>query len=454
MEYGALCLIPVAVVIVTALLTRRTLECMLLGALVGFIILDPNPGKWIANFFGAFYTVVGDATTVWIILVCGLFGTLIAIIEKSGGTEGFAELATKVAKGRKSALITTWILGIIVFIDEYLNALAVGFAMRKVTDKYNIPREELAYVANSTGATVCVLIPFTTWSAFMISQIVEVLGLDASEGTATYLHVIPWILYGWISVLIVPLFIFKVIPAFGPMKKARERAEAGQTLPDSTVEQVMTEESEKISDKKPKAINFWLPMLILAVVTIITSEMLYGVSAGIISAAILYAPQKILKPKDFLDTGIKGFEEMFLVLAIVVAAFVLQQANDGLGLTTYVIGKVEPILSPSLLPVFSFLVVAILAFCTGSFWGVAAIAFPIILPLATSMDINVMLAAGAVVSGASFGSQSCFYSDAATLTCKSTQISNNDYARNVLPILAVPLLLGVIAFLIAGIVTA
>lgn len=454
MEYGALCLIPVAIVIGMALITRRTLESLLVGAFVGFIIMDPNPVNFFTNFINAFYAVIADTTTIWVILVCGLFGSLIAIIEKSGGTEGFAKLATKVAKGRKSALVATWILGIIVFIDEYLNALAVGFAMRKVTDKYNIPREELAYVANSTGATVCVLIPFTTWSAFMISQIVEVLGLDASEGTTTYLGVIPWVLYGWISVLVVPLFIFKIIPAFGPMKKARARAEAGQTLPDSTVNQIEEKPENAVPDNKARAMNFIIPMLVLAVITVALGEILYGVIAAILVAAILYGPQKIMKPTAFLDAGIKGFEEMFLVLALVVTAFVLQQANDGLGLTMYVINAVEPILSPKLLPFFAFLVVAGLAFCTGSFWGIAAIAFPIILPLAQSMDINVLLAAGAVVSGASFGSQACFYSDAATLTCKATQINNSDYMRSVLPILAIPFALGLIAFLVAGIITA
>lgn len=454
MEYGALCLIPVAVVIGMALVTRRTLESLLVGAFVGFIIMDPNPIKFFTNFINAFYTVIADTTTIWVILVCGLFGSLIAIIEKSGGTEGFAKLATKVAKGRKSALITTWILGIIVFIDEYLNALAVGFAMRKVTDKYNIPREELAYVANSTGATVCVLIPFTTWSAFMISQIVKVLGIDAGEGTTTYLGVIPWVLYGWISVLVVPLFIFKVIPVFGPLKKAKARAEAGQTLPDSTHEEITAKVDKAVPEEKARAVNFIIPMLILAAVTIILGEILYGVIAAIVACAIMYAPQKIMKPAKFLDSGIKGFEEMFLVLALVVTAFVLQQANDGLGLTAYVINAVEPVLSPKLLPFFSFFVVAGLAFCTGSFWGIAAIAFPIILPLAQSMDINVLIAAGAVVSGASFGSQACFYSDAATLTCKATQITNSDYMRNVLPILAVPFVLGLVAFLIAGVVTA
>ena len=451
-HYGALSLIPAAVVIITALFTRRTLEPLLLGSIIGFIILEGT------NFFYAWldavYVVMMDGVTVWVILVCGLFGSLVALLEKSGGALGFSDIASRLVKSRKSALIGTWILGIIVFIDDYLNALAVGTAMRKVTDKYGVPREFLAYVINSTGATVCVLIPFSTWSAFMAGQLEASGAAEAGFGTATYISAIPFILYGWVAVLVVPLIILKVIPIWGPMKKVEQRVlETGQTFPDSTL-QIAEEETQivKTFDKKPRAMNFIIPMLILGGVVMVTSDMLIGVIIAIVSCVVLYAPQRLMKPAEYGDTAISGFMDMVLVLAIVCAAFFLQQANDALGLTPYVIEKVEPILSPAMMPAISFLVIGFLAFATGSFWGVAAIAFPIIVPLSASMDVNILLACGAVISGAAFGSHSCFYSDAVTLTCASTQIRNSDYARAVLPILALPLALGFIAFVIAGMV--
>lgn len=451
-HYGAISLIPAAVVIVTALFTRRTLEPLLLGSIVGYILLS-GTGFFYA-WLDAVYVVMMDATTVWVILVCGLFGSLVALLEKSGGALGFPEIASKAIKSRKTSLIGTWILGIIVFIDDYLNALAVGTAMRQITDRYGVPREFLAYVINSTGATVCVLIPFSTWSAFMAGQLESSGAAEAGMGTATYISSIPFILYGWIAVLLVPLFIMKIIPVFGPMKKAEQRVlETGQTFPDSTKHLHIEEDTTKTeSGKKPKAMNFIIPMLILAVTVVVTSDMLIGVIFGLVSCIILYAPQKLMKAHEFGDTAVSGFMDMVLVLAIVCAAFFLQQANDALGLTPYVIEKVEPILSPGLLPAISFLIIGLLAFATGSFWGVAAIAFPIIVPLAQTMDVNVLVACGAVISGAAFGSHSCFYSDAVTLTCASSQIQNSDYARTVLPLLLVPFILGIIAFLIVGLV--
>ena len=450
-HYGALSLIPAAVVIVTALWTRRTLEPLLLGSIVGYIIVA-GKGFFYA-WLDAVYTVMMGATTAWVILVCGLFGSLVALLEKSGGAMGFTAIASKVIKNRKAALAGTWILGIIVFIDDYLNALAVGTAMRKITDNYKVSREFLAYVINSTGATVCVLIPFSTWSAFMAGQLEASGAAEAGMGTAAYISTIPFILYGWIAVIIVPLFFLKVIPVWGPMKKAEKRAaETGQTFPDSTLSIAQKEEENQVVyEKQPKAMNFIVPMVVLGVVCVMTSDMLIGVIVSLVVCVIMYLPQKLMKPSEFGDVCVDGFKEMVLVLAIVCAAFFLQQANDALGLTPYVIEKVEPILNPTLLPAITFLIIGLLAFATGSFWGVAAIAFPIIVPLAASMDVNILVACGAVISGAAFGSHSCFYSDAVTLTCASSQIQNSDYARTVLPILALPFALGVAAFLIIGV---
>lgn len=449
-HFGALSLIPALVVIVTALLTRRTLEPLLLGSIVGFIILE-GTGFFYA-WLDAVYVVMMDATTAWVILVCGLFGSLVALLEKSGGAKGFSNIASKYLQGRKSSLIGTWILGIIVFIDDYLNALAVGTAMRGITDKYGVPREFLAYVINSTGATVCVLIPFSTWSAFMAGQLEASGAAEAGMGTATYISSIPFILYGWVAVIIVPLFILKVIPVWGPMRKAEQRVlETGQTFPDSTKDLMLQQEEVEETGQKYRAMNFVIPMLVLAAGVFITSDMLIGVILGIVSCIVLFAPQRLMKPSEFGDTAVRGFADMVLVLAIVCAAFFLQQANDALGLTPYVIEKVEPILSPALLPAITFIVIGLLAFATGSFWGVAAIAFPIIVPLAGTMDVNILVACGAVISGAAFGSHSCFYSDAATLTSAAAQIRNSDYARTVLPLLVLPFALGIIAFLIVGI---
>ncbi|HHY91427.1 MAG TPA: sodium:proton antiporter, partial [Clostridiales bacterium] len=232
-HHGVISLIPVAVVILSAILTKRTTESLLFGSIAGFIALHG------VNFFmpwlDAVYEVMMDSTTAWVILLFSLFGSLIALLEKSGGALGFSKFAVKVTKSRGISLTVTWILGIIVFIDDYLNALAVGSVMRQVTDHYRVSREMLAYVVNSTGAAVCVLIPFSTWSAFMAGQLEANNVLVNGSATAAYIASIPYSFYAWTAVLIVPLIIWKIVPIYGGMKKAEMRAlETGQVFPEGS----------------------------------------------------------------------------------------------------------------------------------------------------------------------------------------------------------------------------
>jgi tetracycline resistance efflux pump len=453
-HYGLISLIPVLMVVLLAFVTRRTFEPLLIGSIVGFILLEG--GGFFPAWMDAVYVVMMDGVTVWIILVCGLFGSLIKLLEKSGGALGFSDMATKNTKSRNASLMVTWILGIIIFVDDYLNALSVGAAMRKVTDHYKVPREMLAYVINSTGAAVCVLIPFSTWSAFMAGQLEANNVLAGGTGTGAYIATIPFILYAWVAVIIVPFFALRILPRFGPMKIAEARAEAsGQMFPDSMmgVNGIMPE-LESIPLGTPKVINFVVPMLLLAGVTVYTEDMLVGVILAIVTCAVMFIPQKLMSINAFFDYSLEGFKDMILVLGIIVAAFFLQQANEGLGLTPFVIETVEPFMSAALLPAIAFVVVGFLAFATGSFWGVAAIAFPIIIPLAATVGVNQFLVSGAIISAAAFGSHTCFYGDAVTLTCASSQIENMDYAKTAIPLVVVPTVIAIIAFIIMGTIMA
>jgi Na+/H+ antiporter NhaC len=445
MEYGAICLVPSALVIILALATRRILEPLLVGAVTGFLI-SAGPSGFFTAFIDATYTVMMDATTVWIALVVGLFGVLIIWLDKGGGAQGFSDLVQKVATSRKKVLMATWILGIVVFIDDYINAMAVGAAMRKLSDKFNVSREYLAYIINSTGTDVCVLIPATTWFAFMVAQM-EAVGIEG--GVSAYLATIPFLFYPWIAVLVVPLVILGVIPMYGPMKKAEERAKAGQVLPESTYEEYKDQTGSEDA-KKSSALNFIIPMLVAAIVTITTGEALYGVIIALVVCFLMFVPQRLMKFWELCDGLVQGFRDMLFVIMLIIIAFILQQANDSIGLTDYVITNVSSVISSGLLPAVCFVTIALLMFVVGSFWGIAAISFPIVIPLAQAMDVNLYLASASIISASAFGSQACFFSDAATITCGATQIRNMDYARSALPYIAIPFVLATILFVIFG----
>ncbi|NLM08470.1 MAG: sodium:proton antiporter, partial [Clostridiales Family XIII bacterium] len=421
-NYGIVSLIPVTVVIVTAVISKKTVEPLILGALVGYVIL--YKASFFTEFLYGFTEIISENS--WFVLVFGLYGMVILLLEQSGGALGFGEFGTKIAKTRASSLIITWILGIIVFIDDYLNNLGVGTAMRNITDKHNVAREYLAYVINSTGAAVCVLVPMSSWAILMIS-IYDGLGVQVNGSSFTaYVHTIPFMFYAWAAVLIVPLIALKIIPMWGPMKKAQLRADEGQLFPEnSQVKQIGGYE-----DIKPTSMwNFILPMVALTAVTIYTNDILIGMAVGFIVCLVLYLPQKIMTLTELCTHSVEGFKSMVLCTAIVLSAFLLQKANGELGLTEYVISVAEPVINAKLLPVISFIICSVIAAFTGSFWGTMTIASPILIPLATTLGADTILVGGAIVSAGAFGSHTCFFGDAVTLASAVTGISNTDYAR-------------------------
>ena len=155
----------------------------------------------------------------WVIIVCGLMGSLITLLMRVGAADAFSHALAAKATGARSALLYTWLLGLLIFIDDYLNALAVGSAMRKVTDKFKVSREKLAYVVDSTAAPVCVLVPVSTWAVFF-SGVLEASDVaEPGEGMALYLSAIPYMLYPWIAAVMVPLVAMGKIPALCMMKK-------------------------------------------------------------------------------------------------------------------------------------------------------------------------------------------------------------------------------------------
>mgnify|MGYP003496269739 FL=1 len=137
MNFGLWSLIPVLVIIIFALITKDTFFSLFMGVLTGFLMVaGGHPITAFNKFIDSLYTVMTDANTAWVLLICGLFGSLIMLITEAGGALGFSHLAEKVLKTRTATLIGTWVLGIIVCVDDYLNCLAVGAAVRKIADKF------------------------------------------------------------------------------------------------------------------------------------------------------------------------------------------------------------------------------------------------------------------------------------------------------------------------------
>jgi Na+/H+ antiporter NhaC len=454
MEYGILILIPILLVLGLALWTKSTFISILGGVVAAYIMLaNFNPVDGFMGFIDGFYVTATDDGTVWVLLVVALFGALIALMQDSGGVLGFSSITQKLLKTRKSALLGTWVLGIIIFVDDYLNCLAVGAAVRDLTDEHRVPREMLAYIVNSTGVTVCAIIPFSTWGAFMGTQM-ETAGMTGElSAVAAYIQAIPFIAYGWLAVLTVPLVILGIIPLFGPMKKANTRAlETGEVLsPESKAALVELPDEEKTMEgKKLRAINFLAPIILVAIVTVVTEDMVVGLFLAIILCLIMYLPQKLMTFNQFISSLMRGLTDMFPLIIIILLAYMFVDVNTSLGLIDMLIEGATGTVNPAFLPVMIFVVIGLLSFASGSFWGLAAIAFPIVGPLAMALGVPYALASGALISAVCFGGHICLYSDTVILTAASTQVTNVDYFKTSAPLVAIPFAVSIVVFLILG----
>ncbi|ABN61730.1 sodium:proton antiporter [Shewanella baltica] len=456
-EPTALSLIPPLVVLVLAIWLRRPILSLIIGAVTGFLLLDPS--QVLNNFASVSLKVMADETIGWLILVCGGFGALIALLVRTGGALAFGRNALRFAKGPKSSLLMTFILGIVIFIDDYLNALTVGETMKRVTDKFKVSREMLAYVVDSTAAPVCVLVPLSTWAVFFGGLLVDNGVAAEGQGIAVYMQAIPYMLYAWLAVAMVLLVVLGIVPAIGPMKTAQLRAAQGEPAEAQVdFDQVQTsdeyavkaiEEEFKHADNHGKLHNFLVPIGLLVAFTVYFDiDVWKGLLATLVITIPYYAVQRLMPLSEMMDQMIDGFKSMLPAISTVIAAFVFKDVCDQLLLPQYVIESLSPFMTPKLLPAVVFLSMAILAFATGSSWGIFAVTIPIVMPLAKSVGADIPLVIGALLSASSFGSQACFYSDSTVLAAQGSGCNLVSHAVTQLPYALIAAVLAFIGFIV------
>ena len=453
MDYGVLTLVPILIVILIALTTKRTLEALMVGTLSTYIITDGF--GFLHAWIEAFFSVATSRDNQWIFMVCALFGNLITLIGASRGTAGFSRHLEKICRGPRTTLLSTWVLGILIFVDDYLNIMTLSSCMRKLTDKFGQPRETLSYIIDSTGAPVCAILPFSTWAVFFAGLFfsqpaVEALGYGS--GLQTFYHVIPYAFYAIAAVFLIPLFIFGIVPRMGLMKAAYARvASTGMTYSPAS-EKLNLEDENDAPDLSRSAslLDFAIPIGMLIALAVITGDLFLAIVAANITCFLLYVPRGKIGFSRFCDLAMHGFCNMVPTIAVIYFAFVMQRSMQDIGIANYVINAVCPYMNGTIFPVATFLIVAVLNFSTGSVWGIPAMVVPILIPLAASIDANMLLVMGAIVSGATLGSHACFYSDATVLTSSCCKMQNMDHALSQMPYALLAAAVSAAGYLVCG----
>lgn len=479
MEFGILSLLPPLLAIALAIVTRNVIPALFAGVWLGATMMHGwNPFTGIYASFNEFIIPsLGDPWAMTVLAYCGIFGVLITAMQKTGGAHAIAHAISKRVKTDRGAQGSTMMFGIIIFFEDYFNALTVGSVMRSVTDKMRVSREKLAYIVDSTSAPMCLLGPVSTWVVFVMGLIgVEFskLGLSKSE-YVTYLTTIPFNYYAILAILMVGIIVFKKWD-FGPMAKAEYRARTtGKVIRDGA--QPPTDDAladvEIPKDYTPKIRNMVVPLVVLVgmipplflwtggypendFITAIgeskggMSILIAAFTATIVSL-VMGMQQKLFNFKESMDMIVKGFKSMTIVYIILALAWSIGSVTDKLGTASFVVeGLTNSNVSPVFIPVFIFLIGALIAFTTGTSYGTFAILMPIAIPLAASMDISMAMTIAAVFSGGIFGDHCSPISDTTILSSAGSASDHIDHVNTQIPYAITAGLSGLISFIVAG----
>jgi len=448
-NFGIISLVPPLIVVIIAIRTRLSLEPLLIGCLAGYIIIAK--GDFFNAIIASFTKVMQNELMVWVIMVCSLYGALINLMIRSGGVLAFGNYMLQYVGNRKKSLLGTWFFGSFLFVDDYLNALTTGTTMKKITDHYKVPRELLAFVVSSTAVPVCVIVPISTWVIFIGKLLEDSKLVPIGKGIANYLHIIPFIAYGWIQYLMVPMVILGIMPIIWKMKKANQRAATtGQLIPDDSEEFKL---DVAVFDEQKKS-SIWyliLPITVLIGCTIFFDlDALKGVITALIFTIAFYAFKKVAPFRELSNATIEGMKSMIFALVLLLLSYLLKNIGDEMGLTQYIIQVVSPNVNKHFLPLAIFISLGIVAFTTGNSWGLYAIAIPLVIPLAAALHCNIWLCIGAVVSAGAFGAHACFYSDATILAAQGAECNNYQHGITQLPFALVSFALSCLAYVAMG----
>lgn len=474
-------LFPPVIAIGLALITKEVYSSLFVGILSGGIIYAVASGT---GFEGTFKAVVQDglitnlsnAYNVGILVFLVVLGIIVVLMNKAGGSRAYGEWAAAHIKSRRGVALSTFFLGVLIFVDDYFNCLTVGSVMRPITDKHNISRSKLAYLIDSTAAPICIIAPISSWAAAVSGTV------EGVNGISLFINTIPYNLYAFLTILMV-IFISVSDTDYGPMKIHEDNAKNGDifTTQNNTYEQ----DAQPVTERG-RVIDLILPVAVLIVFCVVgmiytggffsgtdfvtafaNCDAAYGLSLGSISALIViiayYMLRRVLKFNECMDSIAAGFKQMVPAILILTFAWTLKTMTNHLEAGAFVSGVVQSATALSvLLPVILFVVAIGLAFATGTSWGTFGILIPIVTSVFEAELANVsqtgeipsmvIICISACLAGAVCGDHCSPISDTTIMASTGAQCDHVNHVSTQLPYALTVAAVCVVGYLLSGFV--
>lgn len=488
MENTIFSILPPLVAIIMVLLTKRVLLSLGTGVVAAALILTSfAPVQAAREIFNSFAVTFWDegfnAYNVFILLFLLLLGVITAFVSLSGGSRAFADWASARIKTRRGAKVLTVVLGMVIFIDDYFNALAVGQVARPITDRYKVSRAKLAYFIDSTAAPVCVISPVSSWGAAIIGIVATILSAQSyvqMSALEAFIWMAPMNFYV-IATLAIVIFVAIRDVDFGAMKKHETRAittgelfDAKKTIPGEMKEEFPAHSHGKVTD-------LLLPILLLIAGTIgtmvwtgyqnaggawdvwaifentdVPASLMAGGLLGAAASILLYVrqfKQNETAKASWVGKGIvEGLRSMIGAVLILIFAWALSYLIDALQTGAYLADVVTKNNIPTeILPVLLFLLAGIMAFSTGTSWGSFGILLPIAGNIMGQAAPELLLATlSAVLAGAVFGDHCSPISDTTILSSTGAGSNHMDHVLTQLPYALTAAAIGSVGYIVIG----
>ena len=459
-------LLPPVIAIGLALITKEVYSSLFIGIVTGGILYSQF------NFLGTMDTIINDGLIPAVSDTAGIFiflvelGILVALVNKSGGSAAFGKWAAKHIKTKVGAMLATFVLGVLIFIDDYFNCLTVGSVMRPVTDAHKISRSKLAYIIDATAAPVCMIAPISSWAAAVASYAEDGKGLDL------FIAAIPYNFYSLLT------FVFIIAIAFmgfdyGKMAMHEYRArEYGDLFCGEK-----QEGEEAVENPRGKVIDLILPVVILIVISVFALVYNGGILDGVpfvdafantdatvglpwgglialvISIAYLVM-RKVVTFKESMDAIPKGFIAMVPAILILTFATSLKNMTGLLGAKYYVGDLMNGAAAglQNFLPAIIFIVACVLAFATGTSWGTFGILIPIVTYLFAADPSNplMIISMSACLAGAVCGDHCSPISDTTIMSSAGAQCDHLNHVSTQIPYAITVAALSFVCYILAG----
>lgn len=456
-------LLPPIIAIGLALITKEVFSSLFIGILSGAIL---SAGFKFTTTMDNVINVglissVADNAGIFVFLV--ELGIIVALVNKAGGSKAFGEWAKTHVKSKVGAQLCTFILGVLIFIDDYFNCLTVGSVMRPVTDKHKVSRSKLAYLIDATAAPICMIAPISSWAA-AVSQYAQ-----DGQGFKLFVMAIPFNFYSLLTlVFIIALVLMKF--DFGPMRKHEYNAEHGDLFSGEKIEQ---EEVEPCANGR--VFDLIIPIALLIVSCIFALVYVGGILDGasfiqafgdtdafvalpwggliaLVLSIIYFAFRKVVSIQDSMKAIPKGFIAMVPAILILTFATGLKNMTSTLG-AKYYVGDLMNGAAASLksfLPAIIFLVACLLAFATGTSWGTFGILIPIVTAMFEPGEILLMISMSACLAGAVCGDHCSPISDTTIMSSAGAECVHLNHVTTQIPYAVTVAVISFVMYIFSG----